>query len=100
MARVLKLVNGVPRMQSISIDPDTIYDETVDVGTDITTGTPITLPNSGVYQGDDLIVMLNGQDLQYVFDYTYVGSGPDYTQIAVTFDLEEGDRLRFRIEDI
>jgi hypothetical protein len=62
----------------------------------ITSGTPISLPGSQTYTGSELKVFLNGNSLEYVVDFSYVGSGAR-TQISVTFDLVVGDRLRFRI---
>lgn len=82
-----------------SADPLTIYDEIIAVGSTITTGTPITLPNSQTYIDTELEVYLNGQLLEDTGDYTYVGSLPPRTQIAMTFDLVAGDRLRFRSGD-
>jgi hypothetical protein len=94
---VLKLVNGIPRMQIVSVDDVEIYDETILVDTVIETGTPITLLNSGTYNGDELEVRLNGQRLESLIDYNYVGSAPR-TQIEMTFDLEPDDKLRFRVD--
>ena len=80
-------------------NPDTIYDETTVIGSGgISTGTPITLPSSKTFTGDELELFLGGQFLEPGFDYTYVGDGTDYTQISVTFDLLENERLRFRID--
>jgi hypothetical protein len=81
-----------------SADPFTIYDEIIAVGSTITTGTAITLPNSQTYTDVELEVYLNGQLLEDVSDYNYVGIAPR-TQIQMTFDLIAGDRLRFRSGD-
>jgi len=106
MSKKLALVGGLPRMVEESATP-TIYDEYLLVvsGTpqnsneinveDAGTGDPITLPNSGEYSGEELIVYLNGNRISDVFDYNYVGSGTR-TQISLTFDLMVGDVLRFR----
>lgn len=82
-----------------SADPLVIYDEIIVVGSTITTGTNITLPNSQTYTDVELEVYLNGQLLETVTDYNYVGGLPPRTQIAMTFDLMAGDRLRFRMGD-
>lgn len=96
MAKVLQIVNGVPRMTTLAI-ADSTYDETLVVNAGgITTGTPITLPNSGSYTGDELEVFLNGQFLEPVIDFNIEGVSPPYTQISLTFDVNEGERLRFR----
>lgn len=82
-------------------DPDTIYDETVVVGAGgITTGTLITLPSGKSYFGDDLEVFLGGQFLEPGIDYTIEGTGDSHTQISMTFDLNENERVRFRIDAI
>lgn len=80
--------------------PGLIYDETVVVGEGgITTGTPITLPNSGTYEGtDDLEVYLGGYFLEEAIDYNIGTGSPPYTTISVTFDLLEGERLRLRVD--
>lgn len=103
MARVLELINGVPRMRDEAA-AQAIYDETLDVVSSgagageingpISAGTPITLPNSGSYTGDELEVYLGVDRLTPVFDYTFDSS----TTVAFTFEIEVGDRLRFRID--
>ena len=80
-------------------DPDTIYDETVVVGAGgITTGTPITLPSGKSYFGDELEVFLNGQFLEPDIDFNIEGTGDSHTQISLTFDVNESERVRFRID--
>ena len=78
-------------------DSNSIYDEVLVVGVGgITTGVNITLPNGGSFDTDTKIeIYLAGQFLEQNEDYNIVGSTP-YTQIQMTFDLVEGDRLRFR----
>jgi len=108
MAKKLSLVNGIPKMTDESATLPAIYDEYIDILSSgasgdnqlngpIDAGTNITLPNSGTYDSIELLVYLSGQRLEDVIDYTYVGSGVR-TQIAFTFDLEVGDRIRFRID--
>lgn len=72
-----------------------IYDQSIDVGSIITTGTPVTLPASGTYDSQELEVYLNGQVLDDVADYNFVGIVPR-SQVAFTFQLEIGDKIRFR----
>jgi hypothetical protein len=107
MAKFTRIVNGVLR----SFDESggslpAIYDEYLLVvsgspsnGNEITgpilAGTNITLPNSGQYSGDELLVDLNGQTCENGLDFNYVGS-PPRTQIAFTFDLFVDDRLYLR----
>lgn len=95
MGKFLRLVNGYPRMVDEAAS-STIYDESVDIGSTISTGTPYTLPSSGEYEGDELEVYLDGQVLDSGSDFNFVGAGPTRTQVTFTFDLLAGDRLRFR----
>ena len=94
MARFLRIHNGVLRSFDETASP-TIYDETYNVTSTITSGTPVTLPASGTYDSDELLVYLNGQRLAAADDYTYIGT-PPRTQVAFTFDLLSGDKVRFR----
>ncbi len=96
MGQFLKLVNGRPKLFSEAASV-TIYDETLAVGSTITTGTAVTLPASGTYNSEELEITLNGQRLDSVADYNYVGVAPR-TQASFTFDLENGDSLRFRVD--
>lgn len=103
MAKFTRLVNGVLRSFNES-GSTPIYDESLEVVASpvgpneiagpITSGTPVTLPNSGTYSNDDLEIFLNGQKLDDVFDYTFVGTIPR-TQVSFTFELIIGDKLEF-----
>lgn len=94
MGKFLRLVNGVQRsFDEASTTP--IYDQAIDVASTIGTGVPVTLPAGGTYDSQELEVILNGQALDDVADYNFVGSVPR-TQVAFTFQLEIGDRIRFR----
>lgn len=107
MARVLELINGVPRMRDETGGAITIYDESITIVASspganelvgpIVTGTPVTLPSSKTYDSNELEVYINGQRIEDVFDYNLVGS-PPRTQVSFTFDLEIGDIIRFRID--
>jgi len=97
MAKVVRIVNGIPRIQDESSSVS-IYDETIEVGSAISAGTPISLPNGKTYTGDELIVRFRGQDLTDIYDYNWVGASAPRTQIAFTFDLEVGDYIGFRID--
>jgi hypothetical protein len=106
MANFLRLSNGLPRSfpESSSL---TIYDQSLTVVASgatsgqingpVITGTSVTLPGSQTYTAAELQIYLNGNSLEPVFDYTYVGS-PLRTQVQFTFQLEVGDRLDFRID--
>ena len=75
-----------------------IYDQTYSVIASILTGVSVTLPSGGTYSDRDLQVFLNGQLIESVADYNYVGGVAPRNQIAFTFDLEIGDVIRFRKE--
>ena len=94
MGKFLRLSNGVARSFD-EASTTTIYDQSIDVASPITTGTPVTLPASGTYYSQELEVYFNGQVLDDVTDYNFVGS-PPRTQVAFTFDLVIGDKIRFR----
>lgn len=96
MGRVLRLINGVARQVDEAASP-TIYDEVMAINSTITTGTPVTLPASKTYNSLELEVYFNTQRLVPTEDYNYVGAAPR-TQITFTFDLLNGDNLRFRID--
>jgi hypothetical protein len=94
MGKFLRLVNGVPRsLDEAASTP--IYDERLTITSTIIAGTNVTLPLSGTYEGQELEVYFNGQVLDDVLDYTFVGS-PPRTQVQFTFNLEPGDVIRFR----
>lgn len=105
MGNFLRLTNGVPR--SFAEKEIDIYDQSLLLVTSspgagqilgpITTGTSVTLPASQQYSSSDLQIYLNGDRLETVYDYNYVGS-PPRTAIQFTFDLVVGDRIDFRIE--
>jgi hypothetical protein len=98
MAKALRLTNGVPRMAEVT-GADTIYDETLVVGVGgITTGTPVNLPSGKSYFGYELEVYLNGQFLEPGIDFEIEGTGDSHTQVSFTFDLNENERVRFKID--
>ena len=110
----LVLSNGVPRQQTITSSLPLIYDASVSVVSSgatpptsitgpVSSGTGITLPSSETYTLNtnsiaNLQVYLNGDRLEQTFDWTTSGSGPNYSAIQLTFTLQVGDRLDFRID--
>ena len=79
-------------------DAAEVYDEVIVVGVGGLAGSSlVTLPGLKTYTDKDLKVYLDGQLLEVVEDYNYVGVAPR-TQIQTVFDLNEGERLRLRIE--
>lgn len=113
MGKFLRLSNGVPRSFDEGASGFPLYKESLTVVSGspgageiqypITAGTPITLPNSGNFEFDgssntSFWVFLNGARLEHVYDWNESGSGPSYTAITLTFDLEVEDRLDFSIE--
>lgn len=103
MANFLRLSSGVPRSfaESGSSAPP-IYNESYSVGSTLTTGSPLTLPNSGAYtvvsSVTSLNIFLNGQKLIFTTDWNTNGAGPNYTAVSFTFDLLTGDVVEFREE--
>jgi len=117
--RVLKLVNGVMRGvessdATVLTSPNgsirhlkvtnkgvsntttgTVYNETLVIGVGgVSTGSPIALPNSETYLGQELQVELNSSVVDLGSDYEYAGIGVK-TEIAFTFDLVQGDEVTF-----
>jgi hypothetical protein len=108
MANFLRISNGVARSFPES-SSSTIYDQSLSVlasgasgpnqiNGPIITGTNVTLPASGTYNGAELQIYINGNRAEPIFDYSYVGAGPSRTQVQFTFDLIAGDRIDFRID--
>jgi len=120
MSKVLMLVRGVARMVdtgdsvvlrspdnsrhflgvqndgTVFTETDTVYSETLIIGAGgVSTGTPISLPNSGDYLGEELEVKLNAAVMTLGSEYQYVGTGIK-TQIAFLFDLVENDTIDFK----
>jgi hypothetical protein len=102
MGRFTRLVNGVLKSFD-EASPAPIYDESLIVVESspqsgqilpLDAGDPLTLPNSQTYEGLELQIFHNGQYLEDVADYILTSS----TQITFTFDLEIGDKVRFRID--
>jgi len=60
----------------------------------ILANSPITLPASKTYVGDELQVYLNGDFVEPGLDYTAFSS----TEVAFLYDIEVGDQVRFRIQ--
>lgn len=107
MGLFLRGSNGFPRSFSES-STVTIYDQRLTIVSGapansnemtgpVTSGTNITLPQSGTYEGSELQVYFNGTRIEVTSDYAYVGSGTK-TQIQMTFDLVVGDTLDFRVD--
>jgi hypothetical protein len=106
MGSFLRLSGGVSRsfQESSTI---TIYDQSLTVVASgaganqingpVTAGTAVTIPGSQTYTAAELQVYLNGDRMEPLFDYTYVGSAPR-TQLMFTVDLVVGDRVDFRID--
>jgi hypothetical protein len=99
MARVLSLINGIPR----GVDETPIYDETIQIvasspgagqSLPITSGTPVTLPGGQTYNGQELQIFISGQYAEDVLDYVITSA----TQVTFNFNLNVGDLVRFRID--
>jgi hypothetical protein len=90
---LLTLVNGIPRMVASAAAP-AIYDHEL-TASNTSTGTPVTLPASGSFTGQELEVYLNGQRLEMSTDWAASGAGPTYTAVTFTFPLVLGDLVQF-----
>lgn len=90
---VLKLVNGLPVMQAA-------YDESIYYSSGLTANTNITLPNSGSFKDSsakDLLVMINDRVAEVTRDFDVVGSGPNYTQIKIIYNLTNDSVVHFKM---
>lgn len=106
MGLFLRLSGGLPRsfQESSSL---TIYDQSLTVVASgaganqingpVNAGVNVTLPGSQTYTAAELQIYLNGDRLEPIFDYSYVGSVPR-TNLQFTFQLVVGDRIDFRID--
>lgn len=95
MGKALQLIRGMPRMAEVS-GISSVYDQTLLMAADYAANTQFTLPLARTYSSVELEVFRNGQFLESVIDYTYVGSIPR-TQITLLSEIITGERLRFRI---
>lgn len=106
--KFLSLSNGIPRSfnEATSV---AIYDQRLTIVSGapadsnektgpVTTGSSVTLPQSGTYSGLELEIYHSGQRLDYIFDYAYVGAGSGKTQVQFTFDLLVQDVIDFVIQ--
>ena len=71
------------------------YEETLP-SQNLSSGTPVTLPNSGTFTAGEAEVRVNKVPQTYLVDYIYEGSSP-YTQISFTYDITTDDRVIIRI---
>jgi hypothetical protein len=94
MTKVLKIINGVPRMVDMAAS---FYEVAYNVTNNISAGTPVTLPEGKSYNSTELSVFINGQKLVLMEDYDYV-SVPPRTQVYFTFDLIPNDTITFKVE--
>lgn len=96
-SNALRLVNGIPRMQTIiTAGISVTYDEavTAPIG-GFPDGTLVSLPNSETYDSVELKVFLNGSFLEPTIDYDYVSTPPRSQIEILRADIVEGDRIRF-----
>lgn len=108
--QALSIVNGMLRM--VTILPS-IYDQSISIVASgatppsslngpISSGTAITLPGSQTYTVSNSVpnatIFVNGQRLEYVFDWATSGTGPNFSAFTLTIGLIAGDRIDIRIE--
>lgn len=98
MGKFLRLTNGIPVMQDeASTLPS--YDESIYYASGLTSGTNITLPNSGSFSdasAKDILVIVNDRIVEVTRDFSVVGAGPTYTQISFNYNLSNDSVVRFR----
>ncbi len=98
MAKFLRLVNGIPTMLDETALPSA-YDESIYYSTGLTSGTNITLPNSGSFSNasaKDLLVFVNDRAVEVTRDFSVIGAGPSYTQISFGYNLPNDSVVRFK----
>jgi len=83
------------RLQFIGLEEAALVYDVTTSSLSLIAGNAFTLPNAETYKSTELEVYLNGQLLENLIDYNYVGSIPR-TQVTFTFDILTTDRLRFR----
>lgn len=104
--KVTRIVGGVLKsFIETGASLPAIYDQTITIVASspgpnelvgpIIAGTNISIPGSETYDGQELEIYVNGVTLDDVLDFNFVGS-PPRTQVQFTFDLEIGDKVRFR----
>ena len=87
---------GVDNEGTLYTNSGTVYNETLIVGAGgISTGSPISLPNSENYLGEELEIKLNSTIMDLGSEYQYEGTGIK-TQISFLFDLVEDDQIDFK----
>ncbi len=104
MAKVLSLVNGIPRM--VDSTAGAVYEESIEIVESnptgnqlvgpISAGTSVTLPNTQTYtlNSDTLQLQLNSQPLEKTYDFNEVTD----STFSLTFEVIAGDRIDIRID--
>ena len=86
----VKVVNGIPYIMPL-------YDESIYYASGLSSGSVITLPNSGTYKDSgakDLLVIINDRVVESVRDFT-VPVGAVKTSITSIYDLPIDTVVRF-----
>lgn len=89
----IRLINGLPVNQAA-------YDESLAYAGGLAASTNVTLPNSQTFSSasaKDLIVIVNGLEKEVTRDFSVIGGGPTYTQIAFVYDLPNNSIVRFKM---
>lgn len=77
------------------------YDESIYYSSGLSTGTDVTLPNSGYFtdaSAKDIFIIVNDRVVEVTRDFTVLGAGPNYTQIEFLYDLPNDSVVRFKKE--
>jgi len=83
------------RLQFIGLEEAALVYDMSTSSLSLIAGNAYALPAAETYKDVELEVYLNGQLLENLIDYNYVGDIPR-TQVTFTFDILTTDRLRFR----
>ena len=106
MAKVLTLVNGIPRLTDVSTGGQSIVtlDETTTIGVGgLVASTPLTIPSSGTVDDKLNLEILRNGVIQKADtdtdtgDYTFVQVAAPFTQIQFNEGLLEDETIRFKV---
>ena len=64
----------------------------------IASGVLITLPEAQSYEDGELEVFFNGKPMEELIDFNIIGAGPTRTQISFTFDIQNDDIIRLKVD--
>jgi hypothetical protein len=96
MSNYLRLINGIPTTQGLSLN---LYEDDYVIASPLSSGTPITLPGGQTYTDSELKVFVDGKRQYPTYDYNYEGSAPR-TQISFTYNQAANTVVLFEITSL